>query len=184
LTYRGLDRAIIVGAARGGKGAGHVVPTLVAWPQSAFIYDRKGELWHITADHRKTFSHVFYFAPTDPATVRWNPLFEVRRGPMEIADIQNVVGILVDPLGRKAGDLSFWDQSATDFFTAVILHVLYTEADARKNLAQVRRLLINTGPPLHAMIHTHHRQRRALQAPGGLARAAEGQPIPEVHPEV
>ena len=69
--------------------------------------DRKGELWHITADHRKTFSHVFYFAPTDPATVRWNPLFEVRKGLMEIADIQNVVGILVDPLGRKAGDLEF-----------------------------------------------------------------------------
>ena len=73
-----------------------MVPTLVAWPQSVFVYDRKGELWHITADHRKQFSHVFYFAPTDPNTVRWNPLFEVRKGVMEIADIQNVVGILVD----------------------------------------------------------------------------------------
>ena len=79
LTYQGVEHAIIVGASRSGKGAGHVVPTLVAWPQSVFVYDRKGELWHITADHRKRFSHVFYFAPTDPATVRWNPLFEVRR---------------------------------------------------------------------------------------------------------
>ena len=55
------------------------MPTLVAWPHSVFVYDRKGELWHITADHRKRFSHVFYFAPTDPNTVRWNPLFEVRK---------------------------------------------------------------------------------------------------------
>ncbi|MEW5688198.1 MAG: type IV secretory system conjugative DNA transfer family protein [Pseudomonadota bacterium] len=184
LTYSGVEHAIIVGASRSGKGAGHVVPTLVAWPQSAFIYDRKGELWHITADHRKTFSHVFYFAPTDPNTVRWNPLFEVRKGPMEIADIQNVVGILVDPLGRKAGDLNFWDQSATDFFTAVILHVLYSEADSNKNLAQVRRLLINIDPTLHAMKNTLHRHRPDFHAADGLARDAEGQPIAEVHPEV
>ena len=126
LTYSGIEHAIIVGASRSGKGVGHVVPTLIAWPHSAFVYDRKGELWHITADHRKRFSHVFYFSPTAPNTVRWNPLFEVRKGAMEIADIQNVVGILVDPLGRKAGDLNFWDQSATDFFTALILHVLYS----------------------------------------------------------
>ena len=184
LTYSGVEHAIIVGASRSGKGAGHVVPTLIAWPQSVFVYDRKGELWHITADHRKRFSHVFYFAPTDPATVRWNPLFEVRKGMMEIADIQNVVGILVDPLGRKAGDLSFWDQSATDFFTAVILHVLYSEADTRKNLAQVRRLLINIEPTLHAMLHTAHRLQPDLLAADGLARDAEGQPIPEGPPEV
>lgn len=184
LTYQGVEHAIIVGASRSGKGAGHVVPTLVAWPQSAFIYDRKGELWHITADHRKQFSHVFYFAPTDPNTVRWNPLFEVRKGPMEIADIQNVVGILVDPLGRKAGDLNFWDQSATDFFTAVILHVLYSEPDERKNLAQVRRLLINIEPTLHAMMHTQHRHRPDPHARNGLAQDDRGEPIPEVHPEI
>ena len=182
LTYHGVEHAIIVGASRSGKGAGHVVPTLVAWPSSVFVYDRKGELWHITADHRKAFSHVFYFAPTDPNTVRWNPLFEVRKGVMEIADIQNVVGILVDPLGRKAGDLNFWDQSATDFFTAVILHVLYSEADERKNLAQVRRLLINIEPTLHAMMHTHHRFKPDLHARDGVAR--DGEPISEVHPEV
>ena len=184
LTYEGIEHAIIVGASRSGKGAGHVIPTLTAWPQSVFAYDRKGELWHITADHRKKFSHVSYFAPTDPNTVRWNPLFEVRKGVMEIADIQNVVGILVDPLGRKAGDLSFWDQSATDFFTAVILHVLYTEADERKNLAQVRRLLINIEPTLHAMMNTHHRHKPDLHAADGLARDADNQLIPEVHPEV
>src|ERR1700744_2986863 len=184
LTYEGVEHAIIVGASRSGKGAGHVVPTLVAAPQSPFIYDRKAELWHIPADHRKRFSHVFFFAPTDPNTVRWNPLFEVRRGPMEIADIQNVAGILVDPLGRKAGDLNFWDQSATDFFTAVILHVLYSEPDASKTLAQVRRLLINIEPTLHAMMHTQHRHRPDPHARDGMARDNEGEPIPEIHPEV
>ena len=31
LTYHGIEHAIIVGASRSGKGAGHVVPTLIAW---------------------------------------------------------------------------------------------------------------------------------------------------------
>jgi type IV secretion system protein VirD4 len=175
LVYTGIEHAIIVGASRSGKGAGHVVPTLIAWGQSALIYDRKGELWHITADHRKRFSHVLYFAPTDPNTARWNPLFEVRKGVMEIADIQNIVGILVDPLGRKAGDLSFWDQSATGFFTALILHVLYSEPDDKKNLAQVRRLLINIDSTLEAMVNTPHRE---------VGRDAKNKPIFEPHPEV
>jgi type IV secretion system protein VirD4 len=92
-----------------------VVPTILSWAESLFVYDRKGELWHITADHRQRFSHTFFFAPTDPNTARWNPLFEVRKGPMEIADIQNIVGILVDPIGLKQGNLDFFDQSAANF---------------------------------------------------------------------
>jgi type IV secretion system protein VirD4 len=184
LVYKGSEPALIVGATRSGKGASHVVPTLLAWPESAFIYDRKGELWEITVDRRKTFSHCLKFDPTDPNTVRWNPLFEVRKGRMEIADIHNVVGILVDPLGQKAGDLNFWDQSATNFFTALILHVLYTEEDDKKHLAEVRRKLTNLEPTLHAMLNTMHRYRPDVHAEDGLARDANGQLIAEPHPEV
>jgi type IV secretion system protein VirD4 len=184
LVFEGDAHSIVVGASRSGKGAGHVIPTLISWPQSVFCYDRKGELWHITADWRKQFSHVFRFEPTDPNTVRWNPLFEVRKGPMEVADIQNVVGILVDPLGLKAGDLDFWDQSATDFFTAVILHVLYAEPDEKKNLAHIRRLLINIDSTLWAMKNTLHRPRPDYGQPDSKARDAAGAVIPEAHPEV
>lgn len=184
LVFTGDLHSIVVGASRSGKGAGHVVPTLISWPKSVLCYDRKGELWHITADWRKQFSHVFRFEPTDPNTVRWNPLFEVRKGAMEVADIQNVVGILVDPLGLKAGDLSFWDQTATNFFTALILHVLYAEPDERKNLAHVRRLVIDIEPTLWAMKTTKHRHRPDLGRPDGLARDVDGEPIAEVHPEV
>lgn len=184
LTFAGVEHCIIVGASRSGKGAGHVVPTVLTWDQSLFVYDRKGELWHITADHRRRFSHAFYFAPTDPNTVRWNPLFEVRKGPMEIADIQNIVGILVDPIGLKQGNLDFFDQSAANFFTGVILHTLYTAPDDQKNLTHVRRLLIDIEPTLDAMLGTLHRWRPDDRDPQGLARDADGQPIGEVHPEV
>jgi type IV secretion system protein VirD4 len=184
LTYQGVEHGIIVAPSRSGKGAGHVVPTACAWAQSAMIYDRKGELWHITADHRRRFSHTFYFAPTDPDTARWNPLFEVRKGPLEIADIQNLVGILVDPLGAKQGALDFWDKSAKAFFVAVILHVLYAAPDDKKNLTHVRQLLMNIEPTLDAMLATQHRHQPDLSARDGLARDRRGEPIPEVHPEV
>jgi type IV secretion system protein VirD4 len=103
---------------------------------------------------------------------------------MEIADIHNVVGILVDPLGQKAGDLNFWDQSATNFFTALILHVLYVEEDDRKHLAEVRRRLADLEPTLHEMLNTRHRYRPDVHAADGLARDQDGRLIPEAHPEV
>ena len=184
LSFTGVEHCVIVGASRSGKGAGHVVPTVLSWPESLFVYDRKGELWHITADHRRRFSHTFYFAPTDPDTARWNPLFEVRKGPMEIADIQNIVGILVDPIGLKQGNLDFFDQSAANFFTGVILHALYTAPDVLKNLTYVRRLLIDIEPTLDAMLGTKHRWRPDARAADGLARDEDGEPIAEVHPEV
>ncbi|HEX7947323.1 MAG TPA: type IV secretory system conjugative DNA transfer family protein [Phenylobacterium sp.] len=184
LTFTGVEHCIIVGASRSGKGVGHVAPTILSWDQSLLVYDRKGELWHISADHRQQFSHTFYFAPTDPNTARWNPLFEVRKGPMEIADIQNIVGILVDPMGARQGHLDFFDQSAANFFTGVILHTLYTAPDDQKTLAHVRRLLIDIEPTLDAMLGTRHRWRPDLAATDGLARDARGEPIAEVHPEV
>lgn len=156
LTYRGVEHSLVVGASRSGKGIGHVIPTALSWGESLFAYDRKGEIYHITADHRKKFSHVLYFAPTDRNTARWNPIFEVRKGEREISDIQNIVGVLVDPLGSKAGDLNFWDQSAAQFFVGVILHVLYTANDEDKNLAYVRRLLINIEPTVDAMLNQAH----------------------------
>jgi type IV secretion system protein VirD4 len=186
LTYHGPEHSLVVGASRSGKGVGYVIPTVAAWEQSIFVYDRKGEIWHITADHRKQFSHTFYFAPTDPNTARWNPLFEVRKGPMEIADIQNIVTIIVDPLGSKAGDLNFWDQSASNFFVGVILHVLYSAPDDKKNLTHVRELLLDIEPTIDAMLYTKHRHRPDPFDPQGegLARDEDGKPIAETHPEV
>jgi len=184
LTYRGIEHSIVIGASRSGKGVGHVIPTALSWPDSLFVYDRKGEIWHITADHRRKFSHCFYFAPTDPNTARWNPLFEVRKGPSEIADIQNIVNILVDPEGTKAGNLSFWDQSAGQFFVGVILHVLYTAEDSDKTLAHVRALLLDIKPTLETMLSTRHRWRPDASQPDGLARDAAGERIAEVHPEI
>ncbi len=84
---------------RSGKGVGLVVPTLLSWTHSVVIHDIKGENWQLTAGWRSQFSHCLLFNPTDVRSARYNPLLEVRKGPNEVRDVQNIADILVDPEG-------------------------------------------------------------------------------------
>ena len=170
LTYAGPEHQLVVGASRSGKGVGHVIPTLLNWPQSALVYDIKGELWQTTAGFRSRFSHCLYFNPTRLDGARYNPLLEVRRGPNEIRDVQNIAEILVNPDGSKE-QLDVWDQHASQLLVAVILHALYTEPDDRKHLGVVRERLLDLDNTLRDMIEIPHR----LHPVTGL---------PEPHPEV
>ena len=175
LAYDGPEHHLVAGASRSGKGAGHVVPTLLCWTRSAIIYDVKGELWRETAGWRGTFGHVVRFDPTDPQGLRYNPLLEIRRGDgggHEVRDAQNVAEMLIDDGGKSAhlhGHDSIWDQEGSQFLTALILHVLYTEPDEEKNLGRVRDLLMDVDETLRVMSETKH---------------LEGADGPEVHPEV
>ncbi|MBK8543565.1 MAG: type IV secretory system conjugative DNA transfer family protein [Caulobacteraceae bacterium] len=178
LAYDGPEHQLLIGASRSGKGRGHVVPTLLAWPGSAVVLDVKGELaegdgrhnFPGTAGFRATLGEVISFAPTRADSVSYNPLFEVRRGANEVRDVQNIVEIIVDPAGdRRHHD--FWDRSAKQVLVGVILHVLYVEPPQRKTLAVVRERLADLGATAEEMRTTLHR----LNAETGR---------PEVHPEV
>lgn len=179
LTFAGPEHHLVVGATRSGKGRGHVVPTLLEWTGSAVIHDIKGELWrgdlnhnfHGTAGWRSRFGYVLRFAPTEPDSARFNPLEEVRKGQAtEYRDVANIVDIIADPTGNKADKMDFFDQSAKIFLNGLILHVLYSAPDERKNLAEVRRYLSDAESAADEMASTRHRT------------GANGQP--EVHPEV
>jgi type IV secretion system protein VirD4 len=170
LTYDGPEHQLVSGASRSGKGVGHVVPTLLNWGGSVLVYDVKNELWDITAGFRSTFSHCIFFNPTRMDSVRFNPLFEIRKGPNEIRDAQNVVEMLVNPTGTKQ-TMDIWDQQAGQFLVALILHVLYTELDEHKNLAVVRARLLDFKRTCRAMASLPHR----FNPHTGAA---------EVHPEV
>lgn len=169
LTYNGPEHQLVSGATRSGKGVGHVIPTLLTWPDSVVVYDIKNELWDVTAGFRSTFGHALCFNPTKPDSVKYNPLFEVRRGANEIRDVQNIVRILVDPAGIKT-QLDVWDQNASQFLVGLILHVLYTEPPEQKNLGRVRELLLDFDRACVAMMTTPHRRHATTNAP-------------EVHPE-
>lgn len=169
---------LLIGASRSGKGRGHVVPTLLAWPHSALVLDIKGELaggdprhdFPGTAGFRETLGHVLRFAPTQAGSARFNPLFEVRRGANEVRDVQNVVEIIVDPAG-DGRHVDFWDRSAKQVLVGVMLHVLYCEPEHRKTLAVVREKLRNLDACAEMMRLTLHRRNPET----GVA---------ETHPEV
>ncbi|KAK0359104.1 hypothetical protein LTR94_032631, partial [Friedmanniomyces endolithicus] len=85
LATRDLRPTLVTGGTRSGKGRGHVIPTLLSWPESVLVHDPKGELWVQTAGWRAGFSHVMRFAPRDPRSARFNPLAEIRPGAGEVA---------------------------------------------------------------------------------------------------
>jgi len=127
LRHTGPEHIAAIAPTRSGKGVGLVVPTLLNWEASCVIHDMKGELWALTAGWRSKSAknRVFKF---DPAAVSGscslNPLAEIRlRSDHEVADVQNLVTMLVDPDGRGLND--HWSKTAHALLTGVILHVLY-----------------------------------------------------------
>jgi type IV secretion system protein VirD4 len=155
LTFAGPEHHLITGASRAGKGVGHVIPTLLSWPHSVLVYDPKEECYDITAAFRRKFSYTFYVNFTRKDSARFNPLFEVRKGATEIADVQNIASILVDP-GGVHDTLDFFQTSAKELLTAIILFVLYAQPEEKKNLATVRSAVLNFGETLKAMLETEH----------------------------
>lgn len=154
LSFQGIEHQLVIGPSRSGKGVGHVVPTLLVWPESCFCYDVKGELWKLTAAHRRRFGHVLLWNPTRPDSARYNPLLEVRKD-AETGDVQKIAKMLVNPGGNRADD-DIWDRSAEQLLTALILHVLYTEPDDRKHLGVVREKVLDLNNTLIDMLELPH----------------------------
>ena len=157
LRHDGPEHVLCFAPTRSGKGVGLVIPTLLSWQHSAVIHDIKGENWELTSGWRSSFSRTVRFDPTHPNTLRYNPLLEVRKGEHEVADVQNIADILVDPEGgleRK----SHWDKTANALLVGAILHVLYAEEN--KSLAGVARFLSHPSRSFYAtlerMLCTNH----------------------------
>ena len=157
LRHDGPEHVLAVAPTRSGKGVGLVVPTLLSWTGSTVVHDIKGENWVLTAGWRAQFSHCLMFDPTSPLSSRFNPLMEVRKGPNEVRDVQNIADILVDPDGtRERRD--HWDKTAHTLLTGAILHVLYAEDE--KTLHRVATFLADPGRSiertLRIMLTTNH----------------------------
>ena len=138
LRHDGPEHVMAFAPTRSGKGVGLVVPTLLTWTGSAVIHDIKGENWQLTAGWRSKFSHCLLFNPTDPRSARYNPLLEVRKGPDEVRDVQNIADILVDPEGALERR-NHWEKTSHALLVGAILHVLYAEEE--KTLARVATFL-------------------------------------------
>ncbi|MER8501519.1 conjugal transfer protein TraG [Mesorhizobium sp. M1142] len=157
LRHDGPEHVMAFAPTRSGKGVGLVVPTLLSWTGSAVIHDIKGENWQLTSGWRSKFSHCLLFNPTDPRSARYNPLLEVRKGPDEVRDVQNIADILVDPEGALERR-NHWEKTSHSLLVGAILHVLYAEEE--KTLARVATFLSDPqrsfAATLQRMMTTNH----------------------------
>ena len=156
LRHDGPEHVLCFAPTRSGKGVGLVMPTLLTWPGSAIVHDIKGENWRLTAGFRGRFGRVLLFDPTNPASLGYNPLLEVRRGAQEVRDVQNIADILVDPEGSLE-KRNHWERTSHALLVGAILHVLYAETD--KTLAGVAELLSDPKRTIEATLSAMMRPR-------------------------
>lgn len=155
LRHNGQEHVLTFAPTRSGKGVGLVIPSLLAWTQSAVVADLKGELWALTAGWRKRHANqkVLRFEPASlTGSVCWNPLDEIRLGTEhEVGDVQNLATLLVDPNGKGIEDKDHWAKTSQALFVGVILHVLYRAKNGDglpPTLSEVDRMLADPSRPV------------------------------------
>lgn len=129
LRHNGPEHVLAFAPTRSGKGVALVIPTLLAWNESAVIYDIKGENWEKTAGFRcQQGHHCFKFSPVEESSSRFNPLSELRINTLrDVADAQNMADILVRS-GENRPEEVYWEEAAASITTGMILHVCYAAA--------------------------------------------------------
>ncbi|HME69193.1 MAG TPA: IncP-type conjugal transfer protein TraG [Myxococcota bacterium] len=183
LRHGGPEHVLGFAPSRSGKGVGWVLPTLLTWPESALVHDIKGENWALSAGYRQRVlgNLCLRFDPTckDGSAARYNPLLEVRLGPDEVRDVQNIADMLVDPDGT--GAKNHWDLTAEELLVGAMLHVLYVGQD--KSLGGCLTLLSNpyrrSDDVLEIMLRTEH----DLDGSRGWTLYSTGEPT-RTHPVV
>ena len=121
LRHNGPEHILAFAPTRSGKGVGLVIPTLLAWSESAIVYDIKGENWAKTAGFRAQAGHLcFKFSPVEPqATSRFNPLREVRLfTPRDVSDAQNIASMIVRT-GEDSPQERYWQEASTSITTGM-----------------------------------------------------------------
>ncbi|MBA3916361.1 MAG: type IV secretory system conjugative DNA transfer family protein [Acidobacteriales bacterium] len=130
LRHNGPEHILAFAPTRSGKGVGLVIPSLLAWEESAVIYDIKGENWAKTGGFRSQQGHLcFKFSPVEEqASSRFNPLSEVRLfTPRDVSDAQNIANMIVRT-GEDSPQERYWQDAASSITTGMILHVCYEAA--------------------------------------------------------
>src|SRR5450432_795754 len=130
LRHNGPEHVLAFAPTRSGKGVGLVIPSLLAWEESAVIYDIKGENWAKTAGFRSNQGHIcFKFSPVEEkASSRFNPLSEVRLfTPRDVSDAQNIANMIVRT-GQDSPQERYWQDAAASITTGMVLHVCYAAA--------------------------------------------------------
>ena len=131
-----------------GKSATQIVANLHSYRGSTLVLDPKGELYRLTAAHRRRFGRVFRLAPfateADPPSHRYNPLAELGSPRERPARARQLAEMLIVRQGDKgASEAAFFENEAINLLTLLILGTVEgaerLREPERATLAEVRR---------------------------------------------
>src|SRR6202044_2530352 len=134
LRHNGPEHVLLFAPTRSGKGVGLVFPTLLTWPESAVVYDIKGENWAKTAGFRSSSGPLcFKFSPVaNGHCSRFNPLAEIRLfTERDVSDAQNVADMIVRT-GEDSPQERYWQEAPASITTGMILPVCYAAAASKR----------------------------------------------------
>jgi type IV secretion system protein VirD4 len=136
LIYGGNNHVVAIGGLTSGIGPGLVIPTLMNYRGSVVVHDVRGELYDITADHRRAMGQkVIRIAPGEAAdSVCFNLMDTVRVDTAyEVSDAYWVAA-------QVCPTVSFFDKSAWCVIVALVLHGLHEQNGKDSTLSDVYTL--------------------------------------------
>jgi type IV secretion system protein VirD4 len=150
LRFDGQENVLLVGPQRAGKGTGIIIPSLLELEEHTIVIDVRGETWRDTAGHRRTFSRCLKLALTQPGSIRFNPLLEIRKGTgSEFMDAA-LLGEMVITGGHNKADFDHWERTAKSLITCGMLYEVHTRRVP--TLAHLARFWSQPGRSINAAL--------------------------------
>ena len=122
-----------------GKGVCFVIPSLLAFEESAIVHDIKMENYELTSGYRASIGHkIFMWNPLGEKnkTNRYNPLDFISADPTKIIDdVQKIAHLLIK-------DCSDYSAQAKNLFTSLVLY-LVANAAKTKSFGEIARMLVS-----------------------------------------
>ena len=122
-----------------GKGVCFVIPSLLAFEESAIVHDIKMENYELTSGYRASIGHkIFMWNPLgeNSKTNRYNPLDFISADPTKIIDdVQKIAHLLIK-------DCSDYSAQAKNLFTSLVLYLCSNTAKT-KSFGEIARMLVS-----------------------------------------
>ena len=175
LLHNGPESVLLFAPSRSGKGISCVIPTLLQWKQSVFVYDLKGENFEATAGWRASQGHrILRFAPSLPEeSCCFNPLDEIPFGTDHDVGAATKIAEAVIRTGDETPYKHFED-AAVDLVTAGILHLGYlNRREGRPNVTLPDVLALYSFPGVD-MTSLLKQMQQTDHDPGGRSEPVMG----------
>ena len=161
LLYTGdyNSHILTIASVGSGKGVGVVIPNLIRHQGSAVVLDPKGENYLVTSNHRsKIGNKVFYYDPWEviddyeqinrgrvninAIKAQINPLDLIDTNEKDIIDKAKMLAASF--IVRDSDKDAFFYNEAETFIARLIVYICtaYKNGDSRRNLVELRRLLM------------------------------------------